>query len=404
MEKWTVTEYDSCVIFPYHTDVEQGEYEVIPRSTFEQKYPKTWSYLKTNKDRLLDRSDVDEMAWWGYPYPKNLEKFESPKLLTQVLANEASLALDTDGQFAFVGGGTAGGYGITADEELLSYPALLALLNSSLLDWMLKKESSQFRGGYYSYAKRYLEILPICDDVLYEPVSNHSSHQLVTDSGTLEEGLATLTKEIISVVSQQRAINTFLPDYLGNYEWGQELSKLPSYQPAPGVNSSIVVETEEERENLRIGDCKVVADDSKVRIEVTARYKPKDESNHETDRWGYTETQFIPVMEFVGLDGQMKELISEFVPYVIEQGDGFADFRETATKTNSLLDRLGKIMLPRFDDISQGLNQYLQAKNKSESLHTRQIQAEDAIDDIVYSAYNINKEDRSIIEKSLQNT
>jgi hypothetical protein len=34
-------------------------------------------------------------------------------------------------------------------------------LNSSLLDFNLKKISSPFRGGFFSYARRYIEKLPI---------------------------------------------------------------------------------------------------------------------------------------------------------------------------------------------------------------------------------------------------
>jgi len=404
MQKWTVTENDSCVIFPYHTVIEQGSYSIISKSEFEESYPKTWDYLVENKERLLDRADVDEDLWWGYPYPKNLEKFESSKILTQVLANEASLALDDDGEFAFVGGGTAGGYGITVEENKISYSALLALLNSSLLDWVLKNESSQFRGGYYSYAKRYLEILPVCGGNLSDPINIDPDHQLVNNGESLENTLKLLTEEIISVVKQKRGINTSLPDYLGNYDWGKELNELSSFQPAPGINETILVKTEDEYENLRVGDYSVIEDGAKVTINITARYKPEDEGDHETDRWGYTETELVPAIEFIELDKQIKELILEFVPHAIECGEGFANFRETATKTNSLIDRLEKLTLPRIDDISGGLTSYLEAKNKFENLDKRQRNAESTIDDIVYSAYGIDDSQRTIIENSLENS
>jgi len=43
----------------------------------------------------------------------------------------------------------------------LTYPYVLGLLNSKLLDWYLKHVSSPFRGGYYSYNRQYIEQLPI---------------------------------------------------------------------------------------------------------------------------------------------------------------------------------------------------------------------------------------------------
>ncbi|WP_267644131.1 Eco57I restriction-modification methylase domain-containing protein [Haloarchaeobius amylolyticus] len=404
MQKWTITQYDSRVIFPYNTDSEKGEYSLITKQEMESKYPKTWKYLSQNRDRLIDRSGVDETTWWQYGRPQNLDKFESPKLLTQVLAKEASLALDRKGLITFVGGGTAGGYGITVDKDKLSYPALLALLNSSLLDWTLKKETSRFRGGYYSYAKRYLEILPICGKKLSEPIEMASDHQLLNESDSLEQGLISLTEDIISTIENKREINTSLPDYLGNYQWGDSLGDLASFQPATGVNDTILVDTAEKRENLRIGDCEIVDHGSKISLNVTARYKPEDKEGYETDRWGYTETDFIPALEFVGADDKVEELVLEFVPYAVEQGNGFASFRETATKTNSLIDRLEKLTLPEIEDISKGLDQFLQAKSKHNKLEERQMESEEIIDDMVYTAYGIDDDQRSIIEESLKNS
>ena len=38
---------------------------------------------------------------------------------------------------------------------------LLGLVNSRLLDWYLKKISTPFRGGFFSYARRFIAQLPI---------------------------------------------------------------------------------------------------------------------------------------------------------------------------------------------------------------------------------------------------
>ncbi|WP_432277286.1 TaqI-like C-terminal specificity domain-containing protein [Halobacterium salinarum] len=126
------------------------------------RYPKTWKYLSRNRDRLEDRSGVNKETWWQYGRPQNLDKFETEKLMTQVLAAESSFSIDKDGSYVFVGGGNAGGYGVVLSSSAgVSYESLLAILNSSLLEWTLQKESSQFRGGYYSYARRFIEKLPV---------------------------------------------------------------------------------------------------------------------------------------------------------------------------------------------------------------------------------------------------
>ena len=67
------------------------------------------------------------------------------KILTQVLSERSSLTLDKDGVFCFVGGGTAGGYGIQLENEtVIRYEYLLTLLNSRLLEWFIHKYASPF--------------------------------------------------------------------------------------------------------------------------------------------------------------------------------------------------------------------------------------------------------------------
>jgi hypothetical protein len=83
--------------------------------------------------------------------------------------------LDLTGTHAFVGGGNAGVYGIlpmNAEEDRLWL--LLAVLNSRIFDAQLQSRSSHFRGGYFSYARRFIEnvmIPPIAEmDHSAEPV------------------------------------------------------------------------------------------------------------------------------------------------------------------------------------------------------------------------------------------
>jgi hypothetical protein len=83
------------------------------------------------------------------------------KIILQVLAKKPSFTIDPLAEYAFVGGGTAGGYGIISENKHFSSSMLLGLLNSSLLDFFHKKISTPFSGGYYAYSKQYLEKLPL---------------------------------------------------------------------------------------------------------------------------------------------------------------------------------------------------------------------------------------------------
>ena len=49
------------------------------------------------------------------------------------------------------------------------------------------------------------------------------------------------------------------------------------------------------------------------------------------------------------------DLIERFVPFAVDGADGFGNCRETATKTNSLVDRLRNLTLPRVADLEAGL-------------------------------------------------
>lgn len=163
IKKWLTREPSNVILFPYN--IENDKAQLVIEGELKAKYPRIWQYLLDNK-QLLESRERKRMRgkpdWYGYIYRKNLEKYEQPKILTQVLASSASLALDENGENYFVGGGNAGVYGILLKKQCgLSSKFTCALLNSALLDWWLKKVSTPFRGGFYSYAKRFLERLPI---------------------------------------------------------------------------------------------------------------------------------------------------------------------------------------------------------------------------------------------------
>jgi len=162
IKRYKIDFQDLYIIFPY--EVKNEKAELIPESKLKSDSPKLWKYLKQCEDKLRGRENgkMDRDEWYGYVYPKNLAEFDNPKIMTQVLASKASMVLDEKGDFRFVGGGNAGGYGIVLKEDAgISSHCLLGLLNSKLLDTYLQSHSTVFRGGFYSYSKRYLKDIPI---------------------------------------------------------------------------------------------------------------------------------------------------------------------------------------------------------------------------------------------------
>ncbi len=150
-------------IFPYI--IANDKANVIQYDEMKNNYPLALSYLKMNKD-LLDKREHGKMIvrkdWYAYSQEHNLNYFEREKIITQVLAKRASFTIDKEKDIYFVGGGNAGGYAIVPKRlEMIKY--YLALLNSRLFDYLLQSRSSRFRGGYYSYARRFIGVLPILE-------------------------------------------------------------------------------------------------------------------------------------------------------------------------------------------------------------------------------------------------
>ena len=190
-------------------------------------------------------------------------------------------------------------------------------------------------------------------------------------------------------------LNLSLLDHLGNYSDGPTLSDIGLSQPPRGSADSILQETATEKPNLRVGDASVVRESpNTVEIRLTARYKPAeseelDASEFEVDQWGYTETDPQPALRITDLTPSEADLISAFVPVAVDEAGGFAGFRETATKTNSLVDRLRKLTLPAVADVESGLKGYIKTKERAEDLEAK-IESTDAlIDEIVYELYGL---------------
>ena len=163
IKKWFVDWKDIYIIYPY--SVKNGKAKLISLEEIKRDYPKTYKYFTTYQIELKSREKnrfKNEKNWHQFGRLQNIEKFEQSKIMTQVLASENKFTFDEKGEFYFVGGGNAGGYGIVLKNEYINkYYIVLGILNSRLLEFYLKNISTPFRGGYYSYGKRFIEKLPI---------------------------------------------------------------------------------------------------------------------------------------------------------------------------------------------------------------------------------------------------
>lgn len=108
-------------------------------------------------------------------------------------------------------------------------------------------------------------------------------------------------------------------------------------------------------------------------------------------------------MRITDLTETEADLIEAFVPVAVDEAGGFADFRGTATKTNSLVDRLRKLTLPDVTAVEDGLESYLQTKSRAEELDRKIERTDELIDEIVYELYGLTDEEIEIVEEAVRN-
>ncbi|TVS16703.1 MAG: restriction endonuclease subunit M, partial [Planctomycetaceae bacterium] len=160
VRRYLIDNKQRYVLFPY--DVTSGKPIIVDERRFKTEMPLAWSYLTRYAKQLRSRKKPGE--WYSYRR-RNYDLCNGVvRLLVPSIGLRASFAADSVGEYHFVGsgGGGGGGYGLSLRPSVdISFHYLLGLLNSRLLDWLVKLSNSRFGHGYYSFNRQYLEPLPI---------------------------------------------------------------------------------------------------------------------------------------------------------------------------------------------------------------------------------------------------
>jgi type I restriction-modification system DNA methylase subunit len=228
IQRWAVEWRKLFLILPYK--LEGGHVEPIRSEELRRGYPWAAAYFDRHRTKLEARDGAEKLGndWHLFAYNKNLEKFEGVKILTQVLADRDRFTLDKEGRFYFVGGGNAGGYGIRLkdhSEDFRFY--VLGVLNSRPVEFYHHLISTPFRGGFFSYGRRFLEPLPIpagteeqrvqigttarelteIHSRLRELVVRTDRHsEMLEDAGKLEDHLDRLTLDLFEITPEEEKL------------------------------------------------------------------------------------------------------------------------------------------------------------------------------------------------------
>jgi len=171
IKRYCVLPSGKVVIIPYRAS--DGHMTLIGEGEYERSYPRAFKYLRDCREYLekRERGRMKCRNWYGYVYPKNLEVMQSPKILVPDIADRASFALDENGEYAFTSG-----YGITLKPATKESPKyILGLLNSTVLDFYLKRISTTMRGGFFRYFTQFIGQHPI-RPVDYSNNTDKSTH------------------------------------------------------------------------------------------------------------------------------------------------------------------------------------------------------------------------------------
>jgi hypothetical protein len=409
IERYGSVEADQAVIYPYQ--IEGDESELISENKLEGSYPKAYSYLDDHKKRLADRGSesMNYPAWYALWCPRDKRIFESSKLLVPDICGRSEFTYDESGG-TYVPNSA---YSVVpANDSTVEQEYLLAVLNSSPTWFYLYHTSPVLRGDYRRFMTSYLSPIPLPDDSqksmnaspkeIGELWKKYLPEKECPSTKSKKEYLAKLARLNLDNHTSRRKLNTDFLDYIEIRDSKRSITELGLFQPASGSRSSNLNKQKGDLNGLRMGAARVHRESpNTVLIEATARYKPDDEDAHETDQWGYTETEYLPAFRITDLTEREADLIEHFVPVAVDEAGGFANFRETATKTNSLIDRLKAIELPDVDDVADDLENYLRTKERAEELDEKIEKTDELIDKIVYELYGLTDEEIEIVEEAV---
>lgn len=153
------------LIFPY--EVVHGKARLIEEERYREKYPQTYAYLLKFRDEIekKHKRHSPEKPWYRYEYVKNHALFEQPKILIPGMVRGSRFSFDREGKVYITCGGPSAGGGrvltLSGDGGGYTYSSLLAILNSSLISYLIVRNGIPKSGGWQGIGKEFVDCLPI---------------------------------------------------------------------------------------------------------------------------------------------------------------------------------------------------------------------------------------------------
>ena len=159
IQRYSYLTTNKYVFFPY--EIKKGIAEVVSIEEIKERFPKTCKYITDHEEifKARESGKAGKMQHWHtYIYPKNLNKFEQPKLSSmEICASHPNVVYNTD---HFYHPTTVYSL-VKKDDTTESYEYLLAIANSKLLWWFLKITGDTLQGNARRFKTNYLNPFPL---------------------------------------------------------------------------------------------------------------------------------------------------------------------------------------------------------------------------------------------------
>lgn len=168
------------IIFPYHQEnlqsnlfgLKSDKIRVLDEDFFRTKYPNAYSYLKENKEQLLnrDKGKNKKYKWFEFGRTQALNDF-GKKLLFPYMARQPYFVYSDQKDLLLYAG-----YAIYFDSEK-ELKVLKKILESNIFWYYIKQTSKPYSGNFFALAKNYVKDFGVC-----ELDENEKEYLLNTDS------------------------------------------------------------------------------------------------------------------------------------------------------------------------------------------------------------------------------
>jgi hypothetical protein len=149
-----VGDIDEYIFYPFENGIH------LTASEVEHRFPKTWKFLLSHKDKLETRKSMPK-EWWMLRSPSAPDKILIPKIVNPELTITPKFSFDIEGKFVVSHSSYLSLKTSEYDNELLYY--FLGILNSTPCYWYISTHSNKYGSGYNKIQPKTLKNTPIPD-------------------------------------------------------------------------------------------------------------------------------------------------------------------------------------------------------------------------------------------------